>query len=164
MSTVIGCGTHFYGHTDKREDQSYITTNWVTVFYVPIVPLQSYRVVRQDSTFSNQGYVISSSTRYGVLGSGGLSVFQVVSVYLSMAASCAWAAMFIALAAKVNIDDSVFLQVSLTSTLLVAPVLSFLYARRAGRNPLWWAAGGLLLSACVPIVLTTVVPAKPRGN
>jgi hypothetical protein len=40
-----GCGTRYYGSRDKNPDGSYVTTVWVTLIFVPIIPLRSYRVL-----------------------------------------------------------------------------------------------------------------------
>jgi len=42
---INGFGTAYYGKRDRAEDGSYITTQWVTALWVPIVPLGSYRVL-----------------------------------------------------------------------------------------------------------------------
>src|SRR5262245_20240386 len=42
--TLNGIGTRFYGKRDLRPDGSYITTEWVTFAYVPLVPFRSFRV------------------------------------------------------------------------------------------------------------------------
>jgi hypothetical protein len=48
MSTFWGIGTTYYGKADKREHpkygMTYITTEWFTVFYLPIVPIRSMRI------------------------------------------------------------------------------------------------------------------------
>jgi hypothetical protein len=42
---INGFGTTYYGCSDIEPDGSYLTTEWVTVFYVPIYPVGSWRVV-----------------------------------------------------------------------------------------------------------------------
>lgn len=42
--SLNGCGTTFYGQRDYRADGSYITTEWVVAFCIPIIPLRSLRV------------------------------------------------------------------------------------------------------------------------
>jgi hypothetical protein len=45
MATLIqGFGTTFLGQRDFLPDGSHITTEWVVVFFIPIVPLRSLRV------------------------------------------------------------------------------------------------------------------------
>jgi hypothetical protein len=40
-----GCGTRYYGKQDKADDGSYVTTEWITFVYVPLIPLRSFRVL-----------------------------------------------------------------------------------------------------------------------
>jgi len=42
--TWNGCGTRFYGQRNTAEDGSYITTLWVSLVWVPLLPLASYRI------------------------------------------------------------------------------------------------------------------------
>jgi hypothetical protein len=42
--SINGCGTRYYGKQDKRQDGSYITTEWITFFFIPLIPLRSLRV------------------------------------------------------------------------------------------------------------------------
>jgi hypothetical protein len=159
MTSFAGCGVKFYGSVDRGPDGSYVTTKWVTLFYIPLFPLGSYRVIKQDSSISNYGYVISSSTSYGIVTSLGLNILQVIAVYVSLFILAAWAAMFISVAAQIDIDASVPLQIVVISAVVLAPVLSFIYARKGNRSPIGWAIGAFLFPL-IPIILTTVVPAK----
>ena len=163
MSSVVGCGTNFYGSWEKREDDSYVTTEWITIFYVPVFPLKSYRVIKNNSTITDSGYVISSSAQYNIVEYVSLDVLQVLSVYVAIFVLVAWAAMFISVAAKINIDDSLTLQVMLTAALVLSPTVSFVFAKKANRNPFGWAIGGFLFPL-LPIILTTVVPSKTKGQ
>ena len=63
MSTFNGIGTKFYGATDHGSDGSYITTNWFVFFYLPIIPLESFRVIEEGST----NYLIYNSQEYRAL-------------------------------------------------------------------------------------------------
>jgi len=60
MSTFNGIGTKFYGSTDYGTDGSYVTTNWVVIFYLPIIPIESFRVLEEGST----NYIIYDSQNY----------------------------------------------------------------------------------------------------
>ena len=42
-SSINGIGTHYWGHTELYSDESYITTEWITVG-IPIIPIKSLRV------------------------------------------------------------------------------------------------------------------------
>jgi hypothetical protein len=60
MFTFNGIGTKLYGSTDNSSDGSYVTTKWFVFVYLPVVPLESYRVVKEKSTtlvvYSTQKY------------------------------------------------------------------------------------------------------------
>jgi hypothetical protein len=42
--TLNGFGTAWYGKRDFRADYSYITTEWVVLAYIPMIPIRSLRV------------------------------------------------------------------------------------------------------------------------
>lgn len=43
--TFNGCGTTFYGKRDIGPDGSYVCTEWITLVWVPLIPLRSFRVL-----------------------------------------------------------------------------------------------------------------------
>jgi len=43
-SSVNGCGTRYYGKRRFNPDGSYITTNFVCLLFIPLIPLHSVRV------------------------------------------------------------------------------------------------------------------------
>lgn len=45
--TFNGIGTSYYGECDFRPDSSYVTTEWASLFYLPLFPLRSVRLIRQ---------------------------------------------------------------------------------------------------------------------
>ncbi len=51
---IIGFGTKFYCASERKSDQSFITTLWFIAFYIPIFPIQSYRIIRLDSPEKNK--------------------------------------------------------------------------------------------------------------
>lgn len=73
-----GCGTRFYGERDRAEDGSYVTTEWITLFYLPLVPIRSYRVLPVGK---GTNILIHSSQNYQSLRVP-LCWDQVRSVYL----------------------------------------------------------------------------------
>jgi hypothetical protein len=48
-STYNGFGTIYYGEADHHPDGSFITTEWITALYIPLIPLRSYRLARSHS-------------------------------------------------------------------------------------------------------------------
>ncbi|MDR1792608.1 MAG: hypothetical protein LBR36_04100 [Bacteroidales bacterium] len=51
MFSFNGFGTTLYGHADKRSDGSYVATKWIIIFFVPIIPLGSYRIFSKEGNF-----------------------------------------------------------------------------------------------------------------
>ncbi len=50
MSTLNGCGTKFLGEYDNYEDGSYITIEYVVLFFIPIYPIAAYRIFHEEET------------------------------------------------------------------------------------------------------------------
>ena len=42
--TFNGTGIKYYGSTDKMEDGSYVATKWITILYLPVIPIGSTRM------------------------------------------------------------------------------------------------------------------------
>jgi len=49
-SHVNGIGTIYYGASDRQPDRSFVTTEWFTLLYVPLIPLHSWRVRYRGET------------------------------------------------------------------------------------------------------------------
>lgn len=90
MPTLFqGFGTAFVGKRDFWPDGSYVTTEWIVAFCVPLVPTKSLRVkrTRHDSHgglpplwFSNErGYVVQDETPTN--GKQALCVYGFMVVY-----------------------------------------------------------------------------------
>ena len=60
MFTFQGIGTKFLGSREQGSDGSYITTKWFVIFFLPIIPLGSYRVLKIES---DPG-IFNSSSKY----------------------------------------------------------------------------------------------------
>lgn len=96
--SFAGFGTTLYGKRDFHSDGSYLTTTWVTLFWVPVFPLASIRVgkTRPDSgtverkvSEHHLGHYATWTTEYSVYSEGPINRKQVFSVYafvLAMAA------------------------------------------------------------------------------
>jgi hypothetical protein len=76
--TYNGCGTKFYGQRDKEPDGSYITTEWIVLVYVPLIPLRSFRI---KPTGKSSLMVVYNSVEYLVMPVP-LNWQQVRNVYL----------------------------------------------------------------------------------
>ena len=81
-----GTGTALYGRRDYLLDRSFVTTEWVTIGYVPIIPLISKRIsyTRLDPfhSYDRGGHYIVETMP--------LNMRQVTSVYGWVASLVAW--------------------------------------------------------------------------
>ncbi len=64
--TLNGFGTTFYGKRDFRADGTYITTEWVVLAAIPIIPLRSLRVRYKGPGERSFPIGIGSSDSYSV--------------------------------------------------------------------------------------------------
>ncbi len=103
--TFIGCGTTFYGERDFRMDGSYVTTEWMTFFYLPVVPLRSIRVVETSSDSTYLVVYFSSKTSYAVLEETKPNLRQVVSTYAYLVGWLALAMVFEQVRRSLRFDD-----------------------------------------------------------
>jgi hypothetical protein len=46
FSMINGMGSRFIGRSEKREDGSYLTTEWFCLLWLPLLPVCNYRLVR----------------------------------------------------------------------------------------------------------------------
>ena len=76
---IMGFGTILYGSRSKnKEDNSYIATRWITLFYLPIIPLGSYRVILGNQ----RGIIVGAQVGYQSTERIKLDSKQVVNTYL----------------------------------------------------------------------------------
>jgi hypothetical protein len=80
-----GTGTALYGRRDFMLDRSFVTTEWITLAYLPIIPLISKRI---SFTRLDPYHACDRSGHY-IVELMPLNMTQVLSVY-------AWAASFVA--------------------------------------------------------------------
>ena len=43
-ASINGCGTTWYGASDRERDGSYVVTEWIVFLFMPLIPLGSKRV------------------------------------------------------------------------------------------------------------------------
>src|SRR3954468_17345776 len=78
MQTFNGIGTTMYGKREVNpEDGSYIVTKWFVLIFFPIVPLGSYRVIKEKQSFFHGGFPKYQMTEVQ------LNRRQVVNTYLA---------------------------------------------------------------------------------
>jgi hypothetical protein len=61
--TLNGCGTKYYGRREMSPDGSYITTEWIVLAYIPLIPVGSFQVL---PTGESSYYIVGRSTKYFV--------------------------------------------------------------------------------------------------
>jgi hypothetical protein len=88
--SLNGCGTTFYGKREFRADGTYITTEWVTAFYLPLIPLRSFRVRHQGPGEGKVPIGFGSAERYLVFRKTAPNWRQVISVYALVILYVAW--------------------------------------------------------------------------
>ena len=156
MSNLFGCGKQFYGSLEKEEDDSYITTEWVTIFLIPIFPVKSYRVIKKENSTQQYGYVISSYTNYSIIEELKLNLFQVFCTYIAFFIPLLLGIMFACIFFELDIDNSIPIQILFTIAILSGPIFSFVYAKKINRNTIGWTLGALLFPYLIPIILVLI--------
>jgi hypothetical protein len=86
--SVNGFGTGFYGESDYRADGSFVTTEWVYAAYVPLFPVRSLRLARDES--NDVSAIVFHSAAYRVAERPTLQWAQVFRVYAFIAALALW--------------------------------------------------------------------------
>ncbi len=85
--TFQGIGTTFYGQRGFRADGSYITTEWIVLCYIPVVPMRSLRVLAKGSESLGALY---HKQNYAVLEERQLSWKQVLCTYFYVVSYLFW--------------------------------------------------------------------------
>lgn len=93
--SIYGIGTTFYGKRDFRADGSFITTEWVSLIYFPILPLRSLRLRSQSSAMSGSLIGIGVEENYEVYQRTSPNLKQVIYVYGYALFSVGWIAFII---------------------------------------------------------------------
>jgi len=89
-SSVNGVGTKYYGKRDVRADGSYLTTNFISLLFVPLIPIHSVRVVPDPKN----SWLPFSTNYYMILEKRWPHPLQVLSIYLWAAAAVAMGAFY----------------------------------------------------------------------
>ena len=88
--TFNGFGTKYYGEADQRPDGSFVTTEWITALYVPVIPLRSFRLARVKT--GDMNVIVYHSTSYALLERLPIAWPQVLRVYGFMLLLAGWTA------------------------------------------------------------------------
>lgn len=76
---VGGVGSTYYGRTDYDRDGSFVTTEWLILVWIPIIPVGSYRVWPK---IEKRDYFVYSSRRYLATRRVPLCWQQILQMYL----------------------------------------------------------------------------------
>lgn len=90
-SSFNGIGTTYYGRREFRSDATYVTTEWFILFYIPIIPLGSFRVEFDGAMWRMFGSV----QHYSVYEQTSLNWRQVLNTYLSVVFSVSWVGLMV---------------------------------------------------------------------
>jgi hypothetical protein len=83
-STISGTGTAYFGRRELRADGSYVTTEFITLFYIPLVPLRSRRVREVGpGSHAGGGFEHRHSQQY-IVRPMPMNWWQVLNVYLGL--------------------------------------------------------------------------------
>lgn len=75
--TWNGIGTKYYGSKDQYPDSTFVTTEWVVILYIPIIPIQSFRVAYAGTSHGWR----KTTTQYIIIKKLSLDWQQVFSIY-----------------------------------------------------------------------------------
>jgi hypothetical protein len=99
---INGFGTAFHGERDFRPDGSFITTEWIIVACLPVVPLRSLRVIRNPR--ADQAMVVYTSEGFLVLEKTGVNIRQVIFTWGFVLLCALWEAILVVIATRLNVD------------------------------------------------------------
>lgn len=86
--TFNGIGTTYYGKDKVNKDQSYITTEWFVFFYLPVIPLRSYRLLPNQAADSN--IIVYNKSSFLILEKLPIQWSQVLFTYATVILSALW--------------------------------------------------------------------------
>lgn len=117
--SINGFGTTFYGQADFEPDGSYVTTKWIILCYLPVIPTGSLRV--RYASQSNGFF--STGTNYQVIMDYPINIAQVIRI---------WAYVFclFAVLSLFSNDSNSDWKLGLLGAMILLPHISRWFARR----------------------------------
>jgi hypothetical protein len=89
LASFNGIGTTLYGRSDEDPTtNSYATTQWLTIFWLPVFPLARYRVVHTG--YKQHWTGLASSGLWSLIGRLPLRTFDLTVAIAGWAALLAW--------------------------------------------------------------------------
>jgi hypothetical protein len=125
-----GFGTTFYGKRDFRPDGTYITTEWIIVFALPVIPLRSLRVQYRGPAERRFPIGFGSSDSYSMYAKTRPNIRQVVYTYAFIASLVAWAVCTVWLFGGSTTDVAIYSMLALATLPGIVPYLLRRSARR----------------------------------
>lgn len=92
-TNVKGVGTIYYGQAEIRPDASFVTTEWIILFSIPLIPLRSFRVRRNRK--ADVEALVVHSTGYVVLEQLPLQWAQIFKTWLFVLVCGLWWAVLV---------------------------------------------------------------------
>jgi len=146
---------------EKNADDSYISTEWITIFYLPIFPLRSFRVIKQNSNYSQAGYSMTSQVSYKVIDKIPFNIFQVLFTYFAILIPVFFAVVLLIVITKKPKSGDNFMGILSLIALASSPIYMILYSLRTRRNPVGWAIFGYFFPL-LPFIFAFFVPSLKK--
>ena len=131
--TLNGCGTKFYGERDYMPDGTFVTTEWITILYLPIVPLRSYRIKPLRSSGFTVLVASWSSGKFSIYEKTLPNWKQVLSVYGFFVGLFSLVALVIAASERFG-DHYDFLRLLVMPAIVIPFFFPYLLRRQAQRR------------------------------
>lgn len=131
-----GFGTTYYGERDNHLDGSYVTTEWVILYFVPVIPLRSLRVIYRGATEPKKEWPALPGTvhHFDIVERQKINWKQVLCVYGFALGLLGWVfAVIWFLATRIN-PDGTYLGAGLVAVLCVAPIFILLVLRWSAKR------------------------------
>jgi hypothetical protein len=81
VAAVFGIGVRVLDHR-RVDDDTYDATRWLTILFLPVVPLGSFRIRPRVATSTNLGAVIETTYQAELLGRVRTTAARVIRMYL----------------------------------------------------------------------------------
>ena len=90
VTQINGMGSFLIGKTDISEDESYITTEWFTILWIPIFPVCRYRVIEHKHGRLAKCVNYTILEKYTPTTKSVIKVYVVTIVIISIMPSISW--------------------------------------------------------------------------
>ena len=119
--TLNGIGTRYYGKRDFHADGSYITTEWVTFVYIPLIPFRSLRVRHLGPAEPRFSIGVGSSDLYAISEKTTTNWRQVLYTYGFVSLVAVWTSLVMPFGADMK-EAALGMPIMLLGPWLPAPI------------------------------------------